>query len=175
MSHMYRRTRSVSSDSGCVAKAAVRSRSSYCTGAACRAYLSTWKLMPLVRCTGAIGWAAERPPYGWARSLRLGGDCLGRDRCHVEQLLEQLVVALDGHAVEPPVDEHVVDADRIALDDDVGIVDRAGLGPAVDDGRDLVADAELEPTGRRHRREHHAHGVLDPAGEQLVRGGRRAE
>lgn len=56
---------------------------------------------------------------------RLDGGRLAPSGCDVEKLVEQFAVSSDGDKVEAAVDEHVVDALGRALDDNVGIVDRA--------------------------------------------------
>jgi hypothetical protein len=65
----------------------------------------------------------------------------------VEEHSEQVVISGDGHEVQTPIDEHVVDALRLALDDDVGLVDGRRPGLAVDDRGDLASGVELEPAG----------------------------
>ena len=66
----------------------------------------------------------------WERAQAGSGSASRREA--VEQLLEQLAVALDADALGLPVDDEVVEADRVALDEDVGV-----LG---------------DPRGRRRRR-----------------------
>ena len=63
----------------------------------------------------------------------------------------------------------MVDGLRVALDDDVGLVDRPGLGLAVDEGGDLLSDAKLEAAGRRERREHGVERIPEPARERARR------
>ena len=96
-------------------------------------------------------------------------------RRRVDELCEQRAISLDRDEIEPAVDEHVVDALRVGLDDDVGLVDRPGLCLSVDDRRHLVPDAKLEAAGRRERSDDRVERVHEPAGEELVGVGRRAE
>ena len=62
---------------------------------------------------------------------RLGRNRLRSER--VDQPLEHREVALDPHSLGLPVDDEVVEADRVALDEDVGIVDKPRAGNAVDE------------------------------------------
>jgi hypothetical protein len=69
----------------------------------------------------------------------------------------------------------VVDALRVALDDDVRVFDGPRLCLAVDEGGHLVSDAKLKAARRCDRGEHGVERILEPAGEQLVVGRRRPE
>ena len=53
----------------------------------------------------------------------------------------------------------------IAADDDIRFVRRPALRNAVDEGRDFVADAELEPSGRRERCEDVSIGLTSQPGK----------
>ena len=69
----------------------------------------------------------------------------------VEQLLEQLEIAFDPDAVQVPVDHEVVEADRVALDQDVRCLDDPLRRDAVDQRRLLGADPERDRPLRRDR------------------------
>src|SRR5437773_12512323 len=108
---------------------------------------------------------SERTSTGTA----LGGSRqLDRGRRYLDELLEQAAVSLTLHEIEAPVDEHVEDPLRVALDHDVRLLDRPGLCLPVHQGRNLVADSKLEASRRRDRAKHRVDGVLEPAREELV-------
>ena len=58
----------------------------------------------------------------WASRALCRRRDLGRLRSCGQELLEQGVVSLDGHEVEAPVDEQVVEAVDAGLDDDVWLL-----------------------------------------------------
>src|SRR5262245_14428444 len=103
----------------------------------------------------------------WLRARRRRRDGL---RGRVDEPLEQRAVSCDRDAIQPAVDEQVVDALGIALNDDVGSIDRSWQHNPVDERGDLVADPKLEPAGWSDGDEELVHRVRQPTGEESVLG-----
>ena len=84
-------------------------------------------------------------------------------------------VSADGHGVEVVIDEEVEEAVRIGLDDRVGALARPLAHLAVDEGRELVVDAELDAGVGRVGWKRNSKGAGEPSALQhrhRVRAGR---
>src|SRR4029453_7844963 len=94
-----------------------------------------------------------------------------------EEVLDGGAFAADLDTAQVAVDEEVVEALGVRLDDRVGLVERAGLRVAVQERCLLVADAEREASRALGRRvADHSERALQPARMEvlLLRRGQRA-